>query len=68
MSQLKTFYEMEKEKLEQRLRDERDKAENKINEYQEEFEVKMREECREKDEEMEMLRDSLSDLEQRHTQ
>ena len=68
MAQLKNFYEIEKDKLENRLRDERDRAQKKINEFHEEFEGKMRDESAEKDEEIELLRDSLAELEQRHGQ
>ena len=63
MAQLKNFYEIEKEKLETRLREERDKAQRKINQYQEEFEFKMRDEFAEKDDEIEMLRENLNELE-----
>jgi hypothetical protein len=68
LAQLKNFYEIEKDKLETRLRDEREKAQMKISEFHEEFEKKMREEFAEKDEEIELLRDNLAELEQRHGQ
>lgn len=49
-----------------RLREERDRAQAKLNEYHEEFEAKMRGEFHEKDEEIEMLRENLNELESRH--
>jgi BMFP domain-containing protein YqiC len=66
LAQLKNFYENEKEKLEARLRDERDKANNKLSLYQEEFDVKMRNELIEKEDELDALRNSFAELEQRH--
>ena len=35
-------YELEKEKLDIRLREEREKAQKKIDQYHEEFDIKMR--------------------------
>lgn len=54
--------------METRLREEREKAQSKIDQYQEEFEQKMRDEFIEKDEEIDMLRENLGELEQRHGQ
>lgn len=51
-----------------RLREERDKAQKKVDQYQEEFEAKMRDESIEKDEELEILRHNLQELDQRHNQ
>lgn len=56
MAQLKAFFEAEKEKQEQRLREEREKAQKKVDQYQDEIESKMRDEFIEKDEELEMIR------------
>ena len=66
MAQLKNFYENEKDKLEGRLREERDKAQNNLSQYQEELDVKMRDELIDKDEELDSLRQTYSELEQRH--
>ena len=68
LAQLKEFYEQEKDKQEQRIRDEREKAQKKIAEFQEEFDHKIRVEFVEKEEEIEMLRESLSEVEQRFGQ
>lgn len=68
LAHLKAFFEAEKEKQEQRLREEREKAQKKVEEYQEEIEAKMRDEFIEKDEELEMLRQNFQELEQRHNQ
>jgi hypothetical protein len=51
-----------------RLREERDKAQKKVDQYQEEFEAKMRDESIEKDDELEILRHNLQELDQRHNQ
>jgi hypothetical protein len=42
MTQLRNFYEIEKEKMEQRLAEEREKGTRRMHQYQEELEVRMR--------------------------
>lgn len=66
LAQLKNFYESEKEKLEARLREEREKALNKMTLYEEELNVKMRDELIEKEDELDALRLSYTELEQSH--
>jgi len=44
LQQLRNFYEMEKERLELRLTEERDRASKKISQMQEEFESRIRDE------------------------
>jgi hypothetical protein len=68
LAQLKNFYEIEKDRLETRLREERDKSQRNITDFHEEFEQKMRDEFCEKDEEVEILRDNFAELENRHGQ
>ena len=66
LTQLRNFYEIEKEKLEQRIMEERDKNSRRIQNFQEELEMKMREELQEKEEEMECLQNELRESEARH--
>lgn len=66
LAQLKNFYENEKEKLEARLREEKDKAQKNISLYQEELDGKMRDELIEKEDELDALRLNYSLLEQSH--
>ena len=44
LAQLKNFYEIEKERLEHRLAEEKERATKKINAQQEEFEQRIRDE------------------------
>lgn len=55
LAQLKNFYEIEKETLEQRIAEERDKNTRRLAQFQEELELRMRDELSEKDEEIECL-------------
>jgi hypothetical protein len=64
--QLRTFYETEKEKLELRIQEEREKGTRRMANYQEELEIRMREDMSEKEEEVECLHNELTDSEARH--
>lgn len=55
LAQLKNFYELEKENLESRLREEREKSMARLAQYTEEYDIKMRTEVKDKDEEINML-------------
>ena len=55
LAQLRNFYEIEKEKLEQRIAEEKDKNSRKLANIQEDLEMRMREDMAEKDEEIECL-------------
>jgi len=55
LAQLRNFYEIEKEKLEQRIMEERDKNTRRLQNYQEELELRMRDDIQEKEEEIECL-------------
>ena len=68
LAQLKEFYEREKEKLECRIADERDRNLKRMQVAQEELEERMREEAIEKEEEIECLQNELREAEQRHQQ
>ena len=60
---MKNFYEMETEKREQRINEEKDRSNRRIVSQQEELESRIREETREKDLEIEVLQGNLRDLE-----
>ena len=64
LAQLKNFYEIEKENLEQRVGEERDRSTRRINQFQEELETRIREEVAEKEEEIEVLQNELRSSEQ----
>ena len=66
LAQLKNFYEIEKENLEQRIAEERDRSTRRINHFQEELETRIREEVSEKEEEIEILGNELRGSEQNH--
>ena len=66
LAQLRNFYEIEKEKLEQRILEEKDKNSRKLANIQEDLELRMREEMGEKDDEIECLQGELRESEQRH--
>lgn len=66
LAQLKNFYEIEKETLEQRIGEERDKNTRRLQHYQEELELRMRDDIQEKEEEIECLQNELRESEQRH--
>ena len=63
LAQMKNFYEMETEKREQRINEEKDRSNRRIVSQQEELESRIREETREKDLEIEVLQGNLRDLE-----
>ncbi len=66
LAQLRNFYEIEKEKLEQRIMEERDKNTRRMAHYQEELEIRMRDDIQEKEEEIECLQNELRESEARH--
>ena len=66
LAQLRNFYEMEKEKLELRINEEKEKGNRRMHNFQEEFEIRMRDEMQDKDEELECLQNELHENEQRH--
>lgn len=66
LAHLRNFYEIEKEKLEQRITEERDKNTRRLANYQEELEIRMRDDISEKEEEIECLQNELRESEQRH--
>ena len=59
MTQLRNFYELEKERLENRLIDERDKNTKNYNTLVEEYETRIREEQHSYEDEIESLKDEL---------
>jgi len=59
MTQLRNFYELEKERLENRLIDERDKNTKNYNNLVEEYESRIREEQRAYEDEIDGLKDEL---------
>ena len=59
MTQLRNFYELEKERLENRLIYERDKNTKNYNTLVEEYETRIREEQRSYEDEIESLKDEL---------
>lgn len=60
------FYEHEKEKLELRIAEERDRNSKRIASAHEEIEQRLREELNERDEEIECLQNEIRETEQRH--
>ena len=64
LAQMKSFYEMETEKREQRIKEEKDRNSRNYASQQEELEARIREETRDKDIEIEVLQGNLRDLEQ----
>ena len=66
LTQLRNFYEIEKEKLEARLQEEREKGSRRMHHYQDELESRMREEMSEKEEEIACLHNEMRELESRH--
>eukprot|EP00347_Sterkiella_histriomuscorum_P008409 403345203 len=63
---LKSFYELEKEKLEMRLNEEREKAQIRYNNLSEEYDQKLRDEVQDKEEEIECLQNELRENEHLH--
>ncbi len=63
LAQLRNFYEIEKEKLEQRILEEKEKNSRKLANIQEDLELRMREEMAEKDDEIECLQGELRESE-----
>ena len=66
LGELKGVYEREKEKLEGRIQEERDRLAKRMATIQEELEQRMRDEALERDEEIECLQNELREAEQRH--
>ena len=60
---LRNFYEIEKEKLEHRLIEEKDKNQQRINILTEDYEQKLRDELQDRDEEIECLQNELRENE-----
>ena len=63
LTQLKNFYEIEKERIEHRLVDERDKSLKNYNNIVEEYETRLREEQVSYEDEIENLKDELNQCE-----
>lgn len=66
LAQLKNFYEIEKERLENRLAEEKDRALKKQTQLQEEFDSRLRDEQTQHEEDIEMLQEELRENERRH--
>ncbi len=66
LAQLRDFYEGEKEKLEMRVAEERERNVKRVKSAQEELEERMRSEALERDEEIECLQAELREAENRH--
>jgi hypothetical protein len=60
LSQLKSFYEAEKQRLEQRYADEKERGGRRLMQMQEEHETKLREEATNHEDDVEMLQAELS--------
>ncbi|CAD8091386.1 unnamed protein product [Paramecium sonneborni] len=67
LTQLKNFYEIERERLERRICEEKEKSEKKFQATQEEFYHKLRETEQNYEEEIENLKDDLRDQVQQYT-
>ena len=63
MAQLKNFYELEKDRLEGRLAEEKEKRDKSYNSALEDFETRMREEQGQYEEEIEGLKEEIRDYE-----
>lgn len=63
LAQLKNFYEIEKERLETRLQEEREKREKGQEGILEEYEERLREQASNYEEEIDMLKEDLRELE-----
>lgn len=68
LSQLKNFYEIEKERLERRILDEKEKYEKRIANLTEEYETKLKEEQNLNEEELENLKEELREAEIQNNQ
>jgi hypothetical protein len=66
LAQLKNFYEIEKERLEHRLAEEKERALKKHTQQQEEFDQRLRDEQQQHEEDIEMLQEELRENERRH--
>ena len=63
LAQLKNFYELEKDRLEQRLAEEREKREKSYAQVVEEYEARIREDQTSYEEEIESLKDDIREYE-----
>ena len=61
---MKNFYDIEKEKLENRITEEKERGNRRMGTAQDEFKLKLQDEVREKDHTIECLQNQLLDLEQ----
>jgi hypothetical protein len=64
LTQMKEFYDLEKEKLEKRISEEKERSNRRMGSVQDEFKAKLQDEVREKDHSIECLQNQLLDLEQ----
>lgn len=56
---MRSFYEIDKDKVEHRINEEREKANRRMHSYHEELEIRTRDEMQDKDEEIECLQNEL---------
>ena len=61
---MKNFYDLEKEKLEKRILEEKERSNRRMGTAQDEFKSKLQEEIREKDHQIDILQNQLIDIEQ----
>lgn len=59
LSQLKNFYELERERLERRIQEEKDRAQKRYNHMVEDYELKLREEQELREEDVNKLEDEM---------
>lgn len=65
LAQLKNFYEIEKERLEKRVIDEKEKGQTRLANLQEEYEQRLKDEQMQQEDDLNMLRDDISESEMR---
>lgn len=63
MAQLRNFYELERDRLEKRILEEKDRNERRFSQFTEEFDLKMKEEQSNYEEEIENLKEELKEQE-----
>lgn len=68
LAQLKNFYEIEKERLEHRLAEDKERFQKKINNMTEEFDQRIRDEQNQHEEDLEMLQEELREKDMRYQQ
>ena len=61
LQQLKNFYEIEKERLEQRLKDEKSKSLNQMNSQNDDYETKIQEDSSQHDEDIQILQEEMQE-------